>query len=53
VAINIERYGNTLAASVPIALHEAIAERKASAGDLVALVGFGAGLAWGGLLWQL
>ena len=53
VAINIDRYGNTLAASIPIALHEALADGRAQAGDKVALVGFGAGLAWGGLLVQL
>ncbi len=53
VAINIDRYGNTLAASVPIALDEALRQGLASQGDLVALVGFGAGLAWGGVLWQL
>jgi 3-oxoacyl-[acyl-carrier-protein] synthase-3 len=53
VAINIERYGNTLAGSIPIALDEALAAGRAEQGDIVALVGFGAGLAWGGLLLQL
>lgn len=53
VAINIERYGNTLAGSIPLALDEALAAGRAAPGDLVALVGFGAGLAWGGLLWEL
>jgi 3-oxoacyl-[acyl-carrier-protein] synthase-3 len=53
VAINIERYGNTLAGSIPIALHEARAAGDVHTGDKVALVGFGAGLAWGGLLLQL
>lgn len=53
VAINIDRYGNTLAASIPIALDEALCQGLAGPGDLVALVGFGAGLAWGGVLWQL
>ncbi len=53
VALNIDRYGNTLAASIPIALHEALAAGQAEPGDIVALVGFGAGLAWGGLLVQL
>ncbi len=53
VAVNIERYGNTLAASIPIALDEALAGGRAEPGDIVALVGFGAGLAWGGLLLQL
>ena len=53
VAINIDRYGNTLAASIPIALDEALAAGRIEEGDKVALVGFGAGLAWGGLLLQL
>lgn len=53
VAINIDRYGNTLAASIPIALDESLRQGLAQSGDLVALVGFGAGLAWGGVLWQL
>jgi 3-oxoacyl-[acyl-carrier-protein] synthase III len=53
VAINIDRYGNTLAASIPIALDEALRDGRAKPGDIVALVGFGAGLAWGGLLLQL
>jgi len=53
VAINIDRYGNTLAASIPIALDEALADGRAEPGDIVALAGFGAGLAWGGLLLQL
>jgi 3-oxoacyl-[acyl-carrier-protein] synthase-3 len=53
VAVNIERYGNTLAASIPIALDEALGGGRAEPGDIVALVGFGAGLAWGGLLIQL
>ena len=53
VAINIDRYGNTLAGSIPIALDEALAAGRAQPGDIVALVGFGAGLAWGGLLLQL
>ena len=53
VAINIERYGNTVAGSIPIALDEAIASGRVGPGDKVALVGFGAGLAWGGILLQL
>lgn len=43
---NVERYGNTAAASIPIALHEARAEGKLAAGQRVALVAFGAGLSW-------
>lgn len=44
---NIDRYGNTVAASIPIALHEALQEGKISRGDIVLLVGFGGGLTYG------
>ncbi|MBC7236440.1 MAG: ketoacyl-ACP synthase III [Chloroflexi bacterium] len=44
--INLQRYGNTSAASVPIALCEAIAEGKIRPGQNIVLVGFGAGLTW-------
>jgi len=44
---NIQRYGNTTAASIPIALKEARDEGKFAEGDLVMLVAFGAGLTWG------
>jgi 3-oxoacyl-[acyl-carrier-protein] synthase-3 len=43
---NVHRYGNTSAASVPIAMVEALAEGRFRAGDTLALVGFGAGLSW-------
>ncbi len=46
---NIHRYGNTTAASVPIALSEAIAEGKVKRGDLVVLAAFGSGFTWGGV----
>ncbi|WP_328801578.1 beta-ketoacyl-ACP synthase III [Paenibacillus sp. LX16] len=45
--INIEKYGNTSAASIPIALAEAMEQQRIQAGDIVVLAGFGAGLAWG------
>lgn len=45
--INLDRYGNTSAASVAIALDEAVASGKVHRGDLVLLVVFGAGLTWG------
>jgi 3-oxoacyl-[acyl-carrier-protein] synthase III len=48
--INIERYGNTSAASVPIALHEAVEAGRMQKGKLVILVAFGAGLTWGATL---
>jgi 3-oxoacyl-[acyl-carrier-protein] synthase III len=44
---NLERYGNTSAGSVPLALDEALAEGRIQPGNLVVLSGFGAGLAWG------
>ncbi|MEJ2010718.1 MAG: ketoacyl-ACP synthase III [Anaerolineales bacterium] len=46
VFVNIERYGNTSAASIPIALCEAFEEGRAKVGDTLALVAFGAGLTW-------
>jgi 3-oxoacyl-[acyl-carrier-protein] synthase-3 len=44
---NIQRYGNTTAASIPIALHEAVQDQRVKSGDLVLLAAFGAGLTWG------
>jgi len=44
---NLERYGNTSAGSIPIALDEAAAEGRIKEGDLLVLSGFGAGLTWG------
>jgi 3-oxoacyl-[acyl-carrier-protein] synthase-3 len=47
VAINIDRYGNTSAASIPIAVCEAVQEGRIQPGDHVVMVAFGAGLTWG------
>jgi 3-oxoacyl-[acyl-carrier-protein] synthase-3 len=44
--VNIDRYGNTSAASIPIALDEAIRAGQLSKGDVTVLVAFGAGLTW-------
>lgn len=44
--MNIQKYGNTSAASIPIALVEAIEEGRAKPGDTLGFVGFGAGLTW-------
>lgn len=44
---NLERYGNTSAGSIPLALDEAMADNRIHANDLVVVSGFGAGLAWG------
>jgi 3-oxoacyl-[acyl-carrier-protein] synthase-3 len=43
---NIQRYGNTTAASIPLCLAEGVAERGVKAGDLVLLLAFGAGFTW-------
>ena len=43
---NLDRYGNTSAASIPLALNEAVQTKALSAGDLCLLVAFGAGLTW-------
>ncbi len=48
--INLDKYGNTSAGSVPIAFDEAVREGKLEKGDLVILVAFGAGLTWGATL---
>lgn len=50
VFVNIHKYGNTSAGSVPIALDEANREGKLTKDKLVVLAAFGAGLAWGGTL---
>lgn len=50
VIINIEKYGNTSAATVPIAFHEAIKEGKIKRGDIVLFDAFGAGLTTGATL---
>src|SRR5437899_554206 len=44
---NLERYGNTSAGSVPLALDEALTEGRIQPGSLIVLSGFGAGLTWG------
>ncbi len=50
VYVNIENYGNTSSASIPIALDEVVRGDKVKKGDLVLLVAFGAGLTWGATL---
>jgi 3-oxoacyl-[acyl-carrier-protein] synthase-3 len=47
---NIQKYGNTTAASVPIALCEAWEQGKVKEGDLVCLAAFGSGFTWGSAL---
>jgi len=51
--LNIQRYGNTSAASVPVALVEAIEEGRCKPGDTLAVVAFGAGLTWASAVMHL
>ncbi len=53
VYVNVDKYGNTSAATVIIALDEAIREGRAKPDDLILLVTFGAGLTWGSTLLRL
>jgi 3-oxoacyl-[acyl-carrier-protein] synthase-3 len=50
VVSNIDRYGNTTAATIPIALAEAVREGRLRRGDLLCLVAFGSGFTWGSAL---
>jgi 3-oxoacyl-[acyl-carrier-protein] synthase III len=49
---NLDRYGNTSAGSIPIALDEAVSEGRVREGDLLIMSGFGAGLVWGTSLFR-
>lgn len=51
--VNLDRYGNVSAASIPLALAEAVEEGRVKEGDKIVLVGFGGGLTWGAsaLVW--
>lgn len=53
VYLNVERFGNTSAASIPIALDEAITAGRISTGDKVLVISFGAGLTWGSALLRI
>jgi 3-oxoacyl-[acyl-carrier-protein] synthase-3 len=50
--VNIHEYGNTSAASIPIALSEAVREGRVKPNDIIVFVGFGAGLSWGAVVWK-
>ena len=50
VLINIDKYGNTTAGTIPIALNEAVNENRINDGDLILLAAFGAGFTWGSIL---
>ena len=49
---NIQKYGNTTAATIPIAYHEALEQGRAKNGDLICFVGLGSGLNWGAILYR-
>lgn len=55
VVINLDKYGNMSSASIPVALEEATNKGLLKKGDLIVLVGFGAGLTWGACVmkWQI
>jgi 3-oxoacyl-[acyl-carrier-protein] synthase-3 len=48
--LNIERYGNTSSASIPIALDEAMSDGRIAKGDTVLMCALGAGISWGSAL---
>ena len=50
---NIQQYGNTTAATIPIALDELMEKGMLKSGDNVMLIGLGAGLTWGGGIYRL
>ncbi|MEH1915205.1 beta-ketoacyl-ACP synthase 3 [Nostoc sp.] len=52
VISNLAQYGNTSAASIPLALDEAVRQGKIEPNDIVATSGFGAGLTWGAAIFQ-
>ena len=52
VIINIGRYGNTTAATIPLAMSEAYQDRRLNRGDWIVISAFGAGFTWGSMLFQ-
>ena len=48
VVVNLDKYGNMSAASIPVALDESVKEGRIAEGDIVVMIGFGTGLTWGG-----
>ncbi|PWB62225.1 MAG: 3-oxoacyl-ACP synthase, partial [Deltaproteobacteria bacterium] len=53
VFVNVDRFGNTSAASIPIALAEARDQGRYAEGDLLLLAAFGGGLTWGSALMRM
>ncbi|MFY9781071.1 MAG: beta-ketoacyl-ACP synthase III [Candidatus Baltobacteraceae bacterium] len=52
IVVNIDRYGNTSSASIPIALSETIERGVLRDGDVLLFTGFGGGLSWGSVAWR-
>jgi 3-oxoacyl-[acyl-carrier-protein] synthase III len=52
VVINISEYGNTSAASIPLALSETVRAGLVKGGDVIVFVAFGGGLSWGAVAWR-
>ncbi len=50
IVIDLEQYGNTSAATIPIALHNALTAGRVNHGDRLVLTGFGGGVSWGSIL---
>ena len=50
---NIQQYGNTTAATIPIALDELMEKEMLKSGDNLMFIGLGAGLTWGGVIYRL
>ena len=50
VVVTVDRHGNTSAASVPLALHEAVSDGRIKKGDLLLIEAMGGGLTWGAAL---
>mmetsp|Transcript_41578 Transcript_41578/g.97323 ORF Transcript_41578/g.97323 Transcript_41578/m.97323 type:complete len:90 (-) Transcript_41578:300-569(-) len=53
VITNLKDYGNTSAASIPLALDEAVRSGQVKKGDVIACAGFGAGLSWGSAIFRM
>ena len=53
--MNLNKYGNTSAASIPLAFDEALNQGKITDNDIIVISGFGAGLTWGTIIvqWKL
>ena len=49
---NLEKYGNTSAATIPLMMDEAIKNKRIKQNDIIATSGFGAGLSWGAALFK-